>query len=81
MKKDSCCAEEDPFSDELDVEQEVARLLRSGKKEDKLQNLDRCVLASSPVWLMMLTVWYKARQIVIAVLSNVYGLLQRQTCI
>ncbi|KAL3153753.1 hypothetical protein ABBQ32_013344 [Trebouxia sp. C0010 RCD-2024] len=32
--------EEDPFSDELDVEQEVARLLRSGKKEDELQDLD-----------------------------------------
>ena len=34
-------AEEDPFSEELDVEQEVARLLRSGNKEDELQDLDR----------------------------------------
>lgn len=33
--------EEDPFSDELDVEEEVARLLHSGKKNDKLQDLDR----------------------------------------
>ncbi|DBA75927.1 TPA: hypothetical protein ACH3X2_008986 [Trebouxia sp. C0005] len=33
--------EEDPFSDELDIEQELARLLHSGKKEDELQDLDR----------------------------------------
>lgn len=33
--------EEDPFSDELEIEQEIARLLHSGKKEDELQDLNR----------------------------------------
>ena len=34
-------AEEDPFSDELEIEEEIARLLQSGKQDDKLQDLDR----------------------------------------
>lgn len=34
-------AEDDPFSDELDVEEQVARLLRSGSKHDGLEDLDR----------------------------------------
>lgn len=34
-------AEEDPFSDELDVEQELARLVRSADKSEELQDLDR----------------------------------------
>ena len=33
--------EEDPFSDELDVEKELARLLNSADKSDELQDLDR----------------------------------------
>ena len=39
--QDCHVAEEDPFSDELDIEMELARLLHSGTKEDKLQDLDR----------------------------------------
>ena len=34
-------AEEDPFSDELDVEKELARLVRSADKSEELQDLDR----------------------------------------
>ena len=41
----TCCvwahAEEDPFSDELDVEKELARLVRSADKSEELQDLDR----------------------------------------
>ena len=34
-------AEEDPFSDELDVEKELARLICSADKSEELQDLDR----------------------------------------
>lgn len=33
--------DEDPLDDELAVEEELARLLKSAKKDDKLEDLDR----------------------------------------